>query len=229
LILFGFAASCFTGCNSPQAEKEEIATVKKLFSLICGIVFIVIILRFYSSLPSGPKISDISSSPVTPNQDQHSGNETSPPPANSGQPSPPPNNSTGPGAAQNDDAGDDNDPDRAPPDDAPAELANADQNLTLFSTAGIRMKANREGSFNGCQGGELVLNASSFSFTCPSDTHKSVQVQGGEVKGLHKNGVELISGPKYHFDVLNLDTTQTEILFCNWLSQQRTMQCPSQN
>lgn len=188
--------------------------MKKAFSLVGAAILVVLILRFYSSMPSHPTISDISTPAPVPNSD------------GTPQPQPTP---TDPGSRDLNSTPDNDDPDQPPPDPPAAEKSpDANQTQTLFAT-GIKIKADRRGSVNGCKGGELTLNTSSLHFDCPSDQRKNVDATIAEVKKMRKDGVELDSKGKYDFDLLGLDARQTQNLFCNWLSQQRTVQCDSQD
>jgi hypothetical protein len=64
--------------------------------------------------------------------------------------------------------------------------------------------------------GELIFTDKDFSFTCPSD---SFTVERSMVAKLDNNGVLLVSGEKYHFDVAGYDKTGVQILFSEWLER----------
>ena len=64
--------------------------------------------------------------------------------------------------------------------------------------------------------GELVFTDQDFRFNCPSD---SFTVERNMVAKLDNNGVVLISGEKYHFDVAGYDKTGVHILFSEWLER----------
>jgi hypothetical protein len=64
--------------------------------------------------------------------------------------------------------------------------------------------------------GELVFTDKDFRFSCPSD---SFTVERNMVAKLDNNGVVLISGEKYHFEVAGYDKTGVHILFSEWLER----------
>ncbi len=86
---------------------------------------------------------------------------------------------------------------------------------------GVRMNANRNGFNNGCKHGELVMEVSTVTFTCPYDAHKSVAVHAAEVKSLDNNGIVVFHGQKYHFDIAGKQKQDVHELFAQWLANAR--------
>ena len=86
----------------------------------------------------------------------------------------------------------------------------------------FKRTASREGSVNGCSGGELVLSGSGLQFTCPSDSTKSVTLGLAEIERVDKSGVEANGHKKYHFNLQDADAAQGEELFREWLAEART-------
>ena len=79
--------------------------------------------------------------------------------------------------------------------------------------------ANHKGVRNGCKGGTLTIDAARLVFRCPTDVAKDVAVARAEVKGADDDGVELLSGKKYHFDVEGKGKDATHRMFVDWVSQ----------
>ena len=86
---------------------------------------------------------------------------------------------------------------------------------------GVRMPANRDGFNNGCKHGELVLEATTVQFSCPSDESKSVMISAGQVKDVDGNGLQVYPKQKYHFDIDGMRKDQVHGLFMQWLENAR--------
>ncbi|HEX4031988.1 MAG TPA: hypothetical protein VHX20_16605 [Terracidiphilus sp.] len=86
---------------------------------------------------------------------------------------------------------------------------------------GVRMSADRDGFSNGCKHGELVMETSSVTFTCPTDPGKSVAVRAAQVKDLDNNGILVFPDRKYHFDISGRQRHDVRNLFAEWLRNAR--------
>jgi hypothetical protein len=94
--------------------------------------------------------------------------------------------------------------------------------MTILSR-GVSLRADRDGAKNGCHGGELRLQGPSLSFTCPAPHEdKGVTLTVDQVKGVDKNGIELVSKKKYHFHLEDMSEDQVVRLFSNWIQAART-------
>ena len=91
--------------------------------------------------------------------------------------------------------------------------------MTMLSR-GVSVQADRDGAMNGCHGGTLLLRGPSMSFTCPAPhENRGVTLTVDQVKGVDKNGIELISKEKYHFHVKDMNEEQVTRLFGNWIRE----------
>jgi len=108
------------------------------------------------------------------------------------------------------------------PEAEPAPSSDPVRETSLFS-AGMRMEANRLRLK--CEHGELTIDGSLLRFTCPSNRKRDFTVNASEVKATIKAGIELESGQKYHFEVVQNKPRQTEQLVCDWLRSIKPAQC----
>jgi hypothetical protein len=86
---------------------------------------------------------------------------------------------------------------------------------------GVRMAANRDGFSHGCKHGELVMETSTVTFTCPTDARKSVAVRAAQVRDLDNNGILVFPDRKYHFDIAGRQRNDVHNLFARWLRNAR--------
>jgi hypothetical protein len=91
------------------------------------------------------------------------------------------------------------------------------------------MSANRDGFNNGCKRGKLTIDASTITFTCPSDPAKSVNVSARQVRSVDGNGIVVFPKQKYHFDVGRLQKQDVHNLFAQWLNNARRSPSPAAN
>jgi hypothetical protein len=89
--------------------------------------------------------------------------------------------------------------------------------------------ANRDGINNGCKGGQLIVDPSTITFTCPSDPSKNVDVSSGQVIEVDKNGIVVYPKLKYHFDIDGMNKQEVHDLFAQWLESARKASAPSVN
>jgi hypothetical protein len=174
----------------------------KKIMLVIAAVGVVVIYRSVSHAPEAPSGSSLG--PAT--------NVPLPPP----KPSP-----SNPSATQHTDApvSDDYFPNDGPLRSAPSDIPQANS----FS-AGLRMKADHDGSWGtGCKDGNLELNAYELVFTCPSNNSKSFTVNRKDAL-IDKNGIK-VGRKNYHFDLSGcphdpkICREQTEAMFERWLNR----------
>jgi hypothetical protein len=79
-----------------------------------------------------------------------------------------------------------------------------------------RFEATRKKVFGGCTG-QLELTAARLHFSCPDQPDLNFPVD--TIAKVHKDGVVLKSGEKYHFDIANHTKDQAEAIFESWLSR----------
>ncbi len=84
-----------------------------------------------------------------------------------------------------------------------------------------RFEATHKKVFGGCTG-QLELTAARLHFTCPDQPDLNFPVD--VIAKVHKDGVVLKSGEKYHFVIANHTKDQAEEIFESWLS--RVQQAP---
>jgi hypothetical protein len=82
-------------------------------------------------------------------------------------------------------------------------------------------QARHEKHFGGSCSGQLTLNASGLTFRCSDDPEGSLQVALNEIGAVDENGVQLLSGKKYHFSITGMNKSAEQALFSNWLHQVR--------
>lgn len=86
--------------------------------------------------------------------------------------------------------------------------------------APIVYPARHDKHFGGCSG-QLTLNSAGLSFRCAEDPGDSIQVALAEVGAVDDNGIQTVSGKKYHFTIPGMSKPAAQQLFANWLHQVR--------
>lgn len=81
-------------------------------------------------------------------------------------------------------------------------------------------QARHEKHFGGCAG-QLTLSATGLIFRCADDPEESFQVALNEIGAVDDNGIQLVSGKKYHFSISGMSKSAEQTLFANWLHQVR--------
>ena len=108
---------------------------------------------------------------------------------------------------------------------APPQVATAPPPQPLIPTrpsfAPLIYQARHEKHFGGSCSGELTLNAAGLTFHCPDDPGGSVRIALNEIGAVDENGVQLLSGKKYHFSIAGMTKSAEQALFSNWLHQVR--------
>lgn len=85
----------------------------------------------------------------------------------------------------------------------------------------MRFSADRDGFNNGCRHGQLVIETSTVTFTCPHDPSKNVAVSARQVRDLDDNGIVVFPRQKYHFDIAGKQKQAVHELFAQWLRNAR--------
>jgi hypothetical protein len=80
--------------------------------------------------------------------------------------------------------------------------------------------ARHEKHFGGCSG-QLTLYSTGLNFHCADDPGSSVQIALAEIGSVDENGVQTLSGKKYHFSIAGMSKSAAQQLFRNWLHQVR--------
>jgi len=80
--------------------------------------------------------------------------------------------------------------------------------------------ARHDKHFGGCSG-QLTLNMGGLVFHCPEDPSDSIQVALNEIGAVDENGIQTLSGKKYHFSITGMSKPAAQQLFANWLHQVR--------
>lgn len=80
--------------------------------------------------------------------------------------------------------------------------------------------ARHEKRFGGCSG-QLTLNTGGLNFRCAEDPSDSIQVALNEIGAIDENGIQTLSGKKYHFTISGMSKPAAQQLFANWLHQVR--------
>ena len=88
--------------------------------------------------------------------------------------------------------------------------------------AGVSFPADRKGFANGCKGGTLTLAPTMVSFICPSDPRKAFSAPLSDVRGPEDDGIQLVSGEKYHFKIEGHDKDTMRTLFQTWFARAHT-------
>jgi hypothetical protein len=78
--------------------------------------------------------------------------------------------------------------------------------------------ATHESSGGGCPG-TLVLTPGNMRFYCRGKQTDELIVWKNAVKGTDRNGIELLSGKKYHFKILGYSKEDVSTLFRNWMAR----------
>ena len=86
-----------------------------------------------------------------------------------------------------------------------------------------RFEATHKKVFGGCTG-QLELTAARLHFSCPDQPDLNFPV--AVIAKVHKDGVVLKSGEKYHFVIANHTKDQAEAIFESWLSRVQPMAQP---
>jgi hypothetical protein len=100
----------------------------------------------------------------------------------------------------------------------PEKVPNAVSKLPGFSAPHyhpIKYEATHKKAFGGCRG-QLELTNVGLHFRCPNEPELNIPV--GSIAKVHKDGVVLESGEKYHFLIANHTKDQAEAIFILWLN-----------
>ena len=111
----------------------------------------------------------------------------------------------------------------------PEKSPNAVSKLPGFSAPHyhpIRYEATHKKVFGGCTG-QLELTSDGLHFKCANQADLNIPV--GSIAKVHKDGVVLESGEKYHFLIANHTKDQVEAIFILWLNGVHQSQRPSRN
>ena len=101
----------------------------------------------------------------------------------------------------------------------PEKAPNAVSKLPGFSAPHyhpMRYEATHKKVFGGCTG-QLELTNVGLHFRCPNEADLNIPV--GSIAKIHKDGVVLESGEKYHFLIANHTKDQAEAIFILWLNK----------
>lgn len=88
-----------------------------------------------------------------------------------------------------------------------------------------KYEATHKKAFGGCTG-QLELTSSALHFRCSHQAELNIPVSS--IARIHKDGVVLESGEKYHFLIANQTTGQVEMIFNLWLNKVRQSHSASQ-
>jgi hypothetical protein len=88
----------------------------------------------------------------------------------------------------------------------------------------MRYEATHKKAFGGCTG-QLELTSARLHFRCPNEADLNIPI--GSIVKVHKDGVVLASGEKYHFLIANQTKDQVEAIFILWLTRVQQFQQPS--
>jgi hypothetical protein len=100
----------------------------------------------------------------------------------------------------------------------PEQPANPAASLPGFKTGHYhptKYEATHKKAFGGCTG-QLELTSSALHFRCSHQAELNIPVSS--IARIHKDGVVLESGEKYHFLIANHTTSQVEMIFNLWLN-----------
>jgi hypothetical protein len=106
----------------------------------------------------------------------------------------------------------------------PEKAPNAVSNLPGLSAPHyhpMRYEATHKKVFGSCTG-QLELTSVRLHFRCPNEADLNIPV--GSIAKVHKDGVVLESGEKYHFLIANHTKGQVEAIFIQWLSRVQRFQ-----
>ena len=101
----------------------------------------------------------------------------------------------------------------------PEKASNAPPKLSAYSTPHyypMRYEATHRKAFGGCTG-QLELTSDRLHFRCPNEGDLNIPI--GSIAKVHKDGVVLASGEKYHFLIANHTKDQVEAIFLLWLKR----------
>jgi hypothetical protein len=101
----------------------------------------------------------------------------------------------------------------------PENAPNAQPNLPASSVPHyrpVRYEATHKKAFGGCAG-QLELTSAKLEFKCPNEADLNIPI--GSIAKVHKDGVVLASGEKYHFLIANHTKDQVEAIFILWLNR----------
>ena len=90
----------------------------------------------------------------------------------------------------------------------------------------VRYEATHKKAFGGCTG-QLELASDRLHFKCANQADLNIPV--GSIARVHKDGVVLESGERYHFLIANHTEDQVEAIFILWLNGVHQSQRPSRN
>ena len=90
----------------------------------------------------------------------------------------------------------------------------------------VRYEATHKKAFGGCTG-QLELASDRLHFKCANQADLNIPV--GSIARVHKDGVVLESGERYHFLIANHTKDQVEAIFLLWLNGVHQSQRPSRN
>jgi hypothetical protein len=111
----------------------------------------------------------------------------------------------------------------------PKQTPNAMSNLPGSSPLPyhpVWYEATHKKAFGGCTG-QLELTSDRLHFKCANQADLNIPV--GSIAKVHKDGVVLESGEKYHFLIANHTKDQVEAIFILWLNGVHQSQRPSRN
>jgi hypothetical protein len=111
----------------------------------------------------------------------------------------------------------------------PEKVPNAVSKLPGFSAPHyhpIKYEATHKKAFGGCTG-QLELTSDRLHFKCANQADLNIPV--GSIARVHKDGVVLESGERYHFLIANHTKDQVEAIFILWLNGIHQSQRPSRN
>lgn len=80
--------------------------------------------------------------------------------------------------------------------------------------------AHHDKHFGGCSG-QLSLNSGGLNFNCAENPGDSIQIGLNEIGAVDENGIQTLSGKKYHFTITGMSKPGVQQLFSNWLHQVR--------
>jgi hypothetical protein len=88
-------------------------------------------------------------------------------------------------------------------------------NPTPWPAEGRRYPAKHKGG-DSCSG-QLLLMAAGLDFVCPGDRGRSFTVGVDQVLDRDNDGIKLVTGKKYHFDVDGGGKQAVKLLFDEWV------------
>jgi hypothetical protein len=82
-------------------------------------------------------------------------------------------------------------------------------------------QARHDKHFGGSCSGQLTLSSAGLSFHCADDPGAGVQVALNQIGSVDENGIETLSGKKFHFSIPGMSKNAEQTLFSNWLHRVR--------